>query len=229
MAQEFLVFLKEQYFIPIYFVTWVISVLTYKKYFDTILKYFPVFIAYTFFTEILGYFIKFHEGFQFFSDERYSWDNVIIYNVYSVVSFLFFYYIYWTILKTEKYKKWVKIGAIVGATGYIISMFFQDPFHINLYYADLVASLILLFAIALYFKEKKEETYPYLMTHNLLFWISLGLVIFHIFFPFIFLMLYEAFDFYYKYHLHKLLIILIVVMYCLFSIGFLISKRKALR
>ncbi|KQC31386.1 hypothetical protein AAY42_16965 [Flagellimonas eckloniae] len=229
MVHEFLEFLKEQYFIPFYFVTWVISALNYRKYFDTVLKYFPVFIAYTFFTEVLGYFIKFHDGFQFFSDERYSWDNVIIYNVYSIVSFSFFYYIYLNTLKNQKHKKWLKYGILVSAIGYLVSIFVQDPFHINLYYADLIASIVLLFAIGLYIKEKMGEPSDHPMKFNLLFWISLGLVVFHIFFPFIFLLLYEAIDFYYKYHLHELLIILIMVMYCLFSIGFLMSKRKAFR
>lgn len=229
MTQEFLEFLKEQYFIPFYFITWAISVFNYKKYFDTVLKYFPVFIAYTFFTEILGYFIKFHEGFQFFSDERYSWDNVIIYNVYSIISFFFFFYIYWTTLKKTKHKKWVKLGAMVSATGYVMSMFFQDPFHINLYYADIVASLFLLLGIVFYFKEKKEEKDAYPMKQNLLFWTSLGLFIFHVFFPFIFLASYKTPIFYFKYHLHECLIILIIIMNSLFAIGFIFGKRKAFR
>lgn len=217
------------YVIPFYFITWVISALNYRKYFDTVLKYFPVFIAYTFFTEILGYFIKFHEGFQFFSDEKYAWNNIIIYNIYSVVSFAFFFYIYWKTLKNPIHQKWFKLGIFITSGAYFLSLFFHDPFHGNLYYADLVASLVLLFAIALYFKEKITETNDYPMMFNLLFWISLGLAVFHLFFPFIFIALYEARDFYYQYHLYDFLVILILIMYGMFTIGFLFCKRKAYR
>ncbi|CAN0588863.1 unnamed protein product, partial [Laminaria digitata] len=136
---------------------------------------------------------------------------------------------YWTVLKKVKYKKWIKYGALIGLTGYFISFFFQNPFHINLYYADLVASLILVFFIGLYFKEKKMETNAFSMKHNLLFWTSLGLLIFHIFFPFIFIAAYKAPVFYFEYHLHQLLMILIVIMYGLFIAGFLMGKRKAFR
>lgn len=229
MAQEFVAFLKDSYYIPLYLLTWIIAVITYKKYYDTILKYLPVFIAYTFFTELLGYFIKNYDSFQFFSDERYAWQNVIIYNIYSVASFAFFYYIYWVVLKTSELRNLIKYGALLSMGGYIISLFFQNPFHSSLYYADLVASIVLLFCIYIYFKEKKKEVNAYPMRQNLLFWISLGLAVFHIFFPFIFIALYEVPSFYYGYHLYEILVTLIMIMYILFIIGFVVSKRKAFR
>ncbi|MEM9647056.1 MAG: hypothetical protein AAF969_01150, partial [Bacteroidota bacterium] len=183
----------------------------------------------TFLTELLGYFVKFQEGFQFFSDDQYAWHNVIIYNIYSLVSFSFFFFIYWRTLKTPKYKMIVKMGAAISLAAYIISVFFQNPFHINLYYADLVASMALLVFIVLYFKEKQKESSPYPMKQNLLFWISLGLAVFHLFFPLIFVAAYEAPAFYSQFQLHKLLMFLIVAMYSLFIIGFLFSKRRAFR
>lgn len=229
MVQEFLKLFEEYYTIPLYLFTWIIAVVRYRTYFDTVLKYFPIFIIYTFFTELLGYLIKHSNEFQFFSEEHYSWHNVIIYNIYSIVSFLFFYYIYWTILKSIQYKKWVKYAAVIALLGYVTSSFFQDPFHSNLYYADLVASIFLLIIIGLYFKEKSEEPKTYPMNQNLLFWISVGLFIFHLFFPFIFLAAYEAPGFYAEYSLHKLLMALIVLMYTLFIVGFVAGKRKAFR
>ncbi len=229
MVQEFLKLFEEYYTIPLYLFTWIIAVVRYRTYFDTVLKYFPIFIIYTFFTELLGYFVKHSNEFQFFAEEHYSWHNVIIYNIYSIVSFLFFYYIYWTILKSVQYKKWVTYATATALLGYVISMFLQDPFHSNLYYADLAASIFLLIIIGLYFKEKREEPKTYPMTQNLLFWISVGLFIFHLFFPFIFLAAYEAPGFYAEYRLHKLLMVLIVLMYTLFIVGFLAGKRKAFR
>ncbi|WP_136464836.1 hypothetical protein [Flagellimonas onchidii] len=229
MTQEFLNYLQESYFTPVYLLTWVVAVSTYRGYYDTVLKYFPIFIIYTFFTELLGYLIKHTNEFQFFSDSRYAWHNVIIYNIYSIVSFSFFYYIYWKILVDKKHKKRVEYAVAVSLVGYVVSLFFQNPFHIGLYWADLLASIVLLYFITLYLMEKKKENSYYKMKHNLLFWVSLGLAIFHIFFPFIFIAAYDFPIFYYEYHLHDFLNILIVVMYFLFIVGFLLGKRRAFR
>lgn len=155
--EEFYKFMATQYHIILYVVVWFAAIVHYRNYFDTPLKYFPVYLMYTFLTELLGYFISFHDSFQFFSDERYNWHNVIIFNIYSVITFPFFYYIYWRVLKNEKHRKWVKHGTVISMSVYVISLFFQDPFHMNLYYADLVASMVLLTIIGLYFKEKKER------------------------------------------------------------------------
>lgn len=229
MSPELKNFLTDNYNIVLYLLTWFIAMYRYRSYFDTVLRFFPVFIMYTFMTELLGYFVKNYEEFQFFSDSRYTWHNVIIYNIYSVISFLFFYYIYWKVLKNPVHRKWLKYGSLLSASSYVVSLFFQDPFHVNLYYADLVASLVLLMAIWMYFKEKKGEDNPYPQKRNLLFWISWGLAIFHIFFPFIFIAAYDAPRIYTMYNLHHLLMVLIVVMYALFSIGFLLGQRKAFR
>lgn len=229
MTQELVDFVKEHYTIPLYLVAWIISVVRYKRYYDTVLKYFPVFIIYTFLTELLGYFIKHTDEFQFFSDYRYAWHNIIIFNIYSVVSFLFFYYIYWKILKNEKHKVQVKYASVIAILGYLVSLLFQNPFHIGLYWADLVASLALLYCIRLYFVEKRTEQSYYSMRDNLMFWVSIGLFIFHIFFPFIFIAAYDWPIFYYEYRLHEFLMILIVIMYLFFIAGFLLGKRKAFR
>ncbi|WP_190809480.1 hypothetical protein [Flagellimonas sp. S3867] len=229
MTQEFLNFIKDNYYIPLYLFTWIVAVAGYKRYYDTVLKYFPVFIIYTFLTELLGYFIKHTDEFQFFSDYRYAWHNVIIYNLYSVVTFCFFYYIYFNVLKNKKHKVRIKYAAIIALAGYLVSLLFQNPFHKGLYYADLVASIVLLYAIGLYFIEKRKESSYYLLKHNLLFWVSIGLFIFHIFFPFIFIAAYDLPIFYYEYRLHDLLKILIVIMYLCFISGFLLGKRRAFR
>ncbi|MGX1929658.1 hypothetical protein [Flagellimonas sp. 2504JD4-2] len=229
MTQELLKFVEDHYYIPLYLLAWIIAVARYRRYYDTVLKYFPVFIIYTFLTELLGYFIKHTDEFQFFSDYRYSWHNVIIFNLYSVVTFCFFYYIYLNVLKVVKHKTRLKYGAIVAILGYLVSLLFQNPFHIGLYYADLLASMILLYGIGLYFIEKRKENSYYSMKDNLLFWISLGLFVFHIFFPFIFVAAYDLPIFYYEYHLHDFLKILIVIMYTCFIMGFLLGKRRAFR
>lgn len=230
MVEELYKFITTQYYIPLYFLVWLVAVFRYRSYFDTPVKYFPIYLMYTFLTELLGYFIRYHDAFQFFSDERYKWHNVIIYNIYSVIVFLFFYYIYWKVLKIDKYKNWVRYGAGISMLAYAISLFFQDPLHMNLHYADLIASMILLVSIALYFKEKMDEGSHLLpMKYNLMFWISLGLIAFHSISPFLFLVAYEAPTIWIDYQLRQVLKVLILFMYGTFMLGFIISRRKAFR
>jgi len=227
--EEFSNFISNHYILPFYLLVWIAAMVRYRTYFDTPLKFYPIYLMYTFLTELLGYFIKFYDEFQVVSDNKYDWYNVIVYNIYSVISFSFFYYIYWYAVKQKKYKNWIKIGAAVSLSSYIISLFFQDPFYSNLYYADLVASMILLWSILLYFKEIRLEPYLYPIKHNLMFWTSLGLAIFHIIFPYLQIIGYEAPEIWIEYEFRSILKILILFMYGTFLIGVLIHKRKAFR
>tara|TARA_E500000318_G_C3448701_1_gene167938 strand:- start:64 stop:465 length:402 start_codon:yes stop_codon:yes gene_type:complete len=133
------------------------------------------------------------------------------------------------VLRNAKHKKWIVIGAGISLLSYIISLFFQDPFYSNLYYADLLASMVLLFNIWLYYKEKKIEFSPYPKRYNLMFWTSLGLAVFHIFFPFLIIIGYEAPEIWMEYNLRDILWIFILFMYGTFMIGVLVHKRRAFR
>jgi len=66
MLQEFIEFIKEDYFLIVYGITWFFSVINYKKYFDTVLKYFPILIAYTFLNELFGLQHIYHYIFSLF-------------------------------------------------------------------------------------------------------------------------------------------------------------------
>ncbi|AEM69539.1 hypothetical protein Murru_0485 [Allomuricauda ruestringensis DSM 13258] len=227
--EEFYTFITEQYILPFYLLVWFVAMARYHTYFDTPLKYYPIYLMYTFLTELLGYFIKYFDEFQIINIEKYSWYNVIIFNIYSVISFLFFYYIYWRMVQNKKHKKWIKIGALASISSYVISLFFQNPLYSNLYYADMIASFILLFNIWLYFKEKRSEPTLYPNKHNLMYWMSIGLVIFHLVFPFLFWVGYEAPKIWVDYHFRSILRILILFMYGTFLLGVLVHKRKAFR
>ncbi|UJH66713.1 hypothetical protein [Allomuricauda sp. SCSIO 65647] len=206
-----------------------ISVITYKKYFDTPLKFFPIYIAYVIFTELLGYFIMNYEEFSFFSEQKYSWHNIVIYNIYQIIMLCFFYWVYFTLLRNAKHKKYMAIVVTITALAYLINLFFENPLHSSLYYADFVGSYSLVFCIVLYYKEKMNEGKPSTLKENLMFWVSLGLLIFHIFAPILFFVGYQDFEMWNKYHFRKVIWVLVSLMYTLFSIGLIISKRKAFR
>lgn len=229
MTQDLLRFIKDQFFTIIYFITWLVAVYRYRRYFDTVLKYLPILIIYTFFTELLGYFIKYHSDFQFFSDSRYSQSNVIIYTIYQIVFFLFFYWVYWKTIVNKTSKKIIKYGAFMNLTVYLISGFFQNPLHEILHYAHAIGSIVLIIALFFYFKEKSQEGFPYSQKNNLLFWVSIGLFIFYILFPFILLSDYLNVDISIQFHLRTVLLSAIVLMYSFFIIGLLLGKRQAFR
>ena len=139
MDQEWIDFIKNQYFLVVYFITWVISMISYKKYFNTILKYFPILIAYTFLNELLGYFIK-TDYFSFFSDAKYLNANDLIYNLYTLIFFGFFYFLYWKLVESEKFKTWISIASGVTLLSFIVRSFFQNPILMSLYYVNIIAS-----------------------------------------------------------------------------------------
>ncbi|MEO0505023.1 MAG: hypothetical protein AAF090_02640 [Bacteroidota bacterium] len=227
MAKDILLQILKEYYIPLYLLTWVVAMIRFKRYDDTVLKHLPIFIIYTFFTELLGYFIKFHEDFQFFSAEGTDWHNVIIFNIYQVVTFAYFFWVYYKVCLLQENKRRIKFLAIGTFSSYFISLFFQDPFHIGLYYADLVGSLSLVVIIILYFMEKTKKTVKYPVMNNLMFWVSLGLLVFYCLFPFVQLIGYTKYEIWVEYHFQTVLSILIVTMYILFNIGFIFGKKKA--
>ncbi|WP_437397085.1 hypothetical protein [Flagellimonas lutimaris] len=227
--EGFYTFITEQYILPFYLIVWIVAMSRYHSYFDTPLKYYPIYLMYTLLTEVLGYLIKYFDEFQVVNIEKYSWYNVIIFNIYSVISFLFFYYIYWRMVQNKKHKRWIKIGALASIACYLISLFFQDPFYSNLYYADMIASWILLLNIWFYFKEKMSKASPYPNKHNLMYWMSIGLVIFYSIFPFLFWVGYEIPQIWIDYHFRTILRILILMMYGSFLVGVLVHKRRAFR
>ncbi len=229
MTQELLRFIKNQFFTIIYLITWLVAVYRYRRYFDTVLKYLPILIIYTFFTELLGYFIKYHDDFQFFSDNRYSHFNVIIYTVYQIIFFLFFYRVYWKTLVNKNSKKIIQYGALISMVVYIISAFFQNPFLKPLNFAHSFGSVVLVMGLIFYFKEKSAEKNLFSKKSNLLYWISIGLFLFYVFFPFIVLSDYLKFDVSIQFHLRTVLLTAIVLMYSFFIIGLLLGKRQAFR
>ncbi|MDT0608101.1 hypothetical protein [Croceitalea rosinachiae] len=230
MFPEISDFLLENYFISIYGITLVLSIIRYRRYFDTVLKYFPIIIAYTLFNEILGGMIKYFDEFQVVFIDKYSYYNVILFNLYSLIFFLFFYYVYWNSIQNISHKNIVKIGAVIFLSIYILSLFFQNPMLMHLYYAYTIGAIVLILCVLFYFKKIfSEKEKPYKHHQNLLFWVSLGLLVFYVFDPALMIIGLKNDYIYIKYNLHTLLYILIVAMYTFFIIGFLLGKRRAFR
>jgi hypothetical protein len=152
---------------------------------------------------------------------------VIIYNIYQLIFFLFFYRVYHRALKKESHKKWVKYGSYLCILAYIVNSIIANPLHNRLSYAHIVGSFILIFILVLYFLEKKSEESFYPQKHNLLFWVSMGLLTFYLIFPLVLIFGNISIDV--QFYLRRTLLSLIGIMYGCFIIGLLAGKRKAFR
>ena len=221
--------MTEHFYVPLYLITWIVAVIKYRSYFDTPLKYFPMLIIYTFFTELLGVIIKYNNNFQFFSDGRYSWHNVIIYNVYQIVFFLFFFEVFRKVIKRQVLKKQIRYLSIFCLMAYIINAMVYNPLHNQTTYGHIIGSIIMLYILVIYFREKYMEEIPYPLKDNLLFWISMGLAVFYSIFPVISIIYLLKLDIGAQIYFRPLLLTAIVLMYCLIIIGLLAGKRKAFR
>jgi len=226
---EFIDFLKENYFISIYCIAWIVAVKTYRKYFDTALKYFPMLIAYTFFNELLGYCIRYLDDFAFYESVIFA--NDIIYNIYDIIFYGYFYLLYWRLIDSKKYKNIIVSLSISVLVIYMVSAFFQDPRMISLFYGTIYGSFVLVTIIILYFDHHMKTSYWTWKRekYNLVVWVSLGLLFFYSILPFLFLIGYLNNAVWEAYHLRELIRILIIVTYTIFCKGLLTSGRMYFR
>jgi len=220
-------FLKLNYFIIVYGITWIISMKMYGKYFDTALKYFPMLIAYAFFNELLGYFIRYSDKFAFFENTTDA--NQLIYNIYIVIFFSYVYGVYWVVIKRVRFKKYVLAIAGIVLLGYCWNSYYVDPLVTDLIYANGVGSIGLILCIILYFSQLDPKFNWKWDKYNLMFWFSAGLFVFYLFFPILFLIGYTRFDIWEQFHLKTVLRFLIVLMYTLFATGFIMCRRRIFR
>lgn len=223
----FLEFINQSYFVIFNALALIISLYSYSKYFDTVLKYLPIIIAYTLMNELLGYFLLYYPSFRVFLDFEDSQTNHIIYNIYDLIFFPFFYFVYWSLISSIRYKKLIAIGAVLVVLSYIINSYFQNPMNYGLYYAYAIASAMLIICIFLYLLDKHNQNKNILQPYNLVFWVSLGLIILHIFSPILLIIGYYDPSTWHDFNLRIFHHLLIILMNILFIIGFIIARKRA--
>lgn len=227
MGQVILDFIKTNYFVVVYGITWFISVFTYRKYFDTLLKYFPIIIAYTFFSELLGSLVGQNENIQLVFGYEQKNLQYIVYNIYYPCFFLFFFYIYWKSSSDKKQKNIIKYGSFLFIIVNFLNLIAENPLTSSSKYAYIFGTIHLIYCTLSYFSRVFKENRFSIIKYSLFFWVSLGLLIFHT----TYLPLKILREFYYELYipLRQFHLVMIVVMYVLFSTGFIISKRRAFR
>ena len=87
----------------LYFLALILSITNYHLYYNTILKYLPILIVYTFLTETLGIIIREVDEIQIIYKQEYYNYNTAIFNILKIIFFLCFlsYYQEFTLQKSN--------------------------------------------------------------------------------------------------------------------------------
>ena len=221
------VFLENSY-LPLYAITFLISLWRYPKYYDTSLKFLPAILLYTFLNELLGEIVIDSKNYNLSFQSMYSDYNIVIYNIYNVVFFLYFYYIFRCYIKKKEYRKSIAIGSGIFLVISLVNPFLQDFVIDPQLYTYVVGAVILIGCIILYFIEILGSSKILYIKEDLLFWISIGLLLFYVGYIPIKLTRYffaiEDVDVYMN--LRRVHLILILMMHGCFITGFLWMKRR---
>lgn len=169
--------LQDNLFMIFYVTSLLFSLFNYKKYYHTPLKYFPILLFYIFLTEYLGFLIKIDPTKNPFYSELYANYNYVIYFIYHQFFFIYFYFLFWKCCVLKKNKKIIFYGII----GFIIitttNAFYRNIATNRQLFADTYSSILLIISIVLYFSEKFRKIE---LRKSILFWISIGLVVYQI-------------------------------------------------
>jgi len=159
----------------------IVGTIYFYKYKHTHLKYFLFLLWYITLTEFLGwYIIKYDIIKLLFIDEngvKYNW---WLYNLLRFITFNTLFYIYFKSLNDKSFKKWIKIFAFIYNIFYIINWALIQSFFYEMSVMPKVLGSLLLVTIAIFYfiellKSDKIITYH----KKLLFWISIGLILFY--------------------------------------------------
>ena len=136
---------------------------------DKILKYFVFFICYVAINELVGLYIKLNEGI-----------NAIIHNIYSLINFSFFFIIYMISLSNRFFRKLIISFFIFYIIIFIINGFFENYLNEYQRLPYIIGALFLIVTIFLYYIELLNSEKVLNAKKDLLFWISVGLLIYYV-------------------------------------------------
>jgi len=157
----------------------VVGSIYFYKYRHTVLKYFLILLWYITITEFCGYYFRKYKFLVHISNDGVVY-NLWLYNLLEIVTFGILYYIFFKSLKTTIYKLWTKILAIGFVLLTIVNWGFLQNFILEWSeFPNIYGSLTLIIIILFYFIELLRSDKIILFHRNLLFWISVGLLLFY--------------------------------------------------
>ncbi|WP_132065776.1 hypothetical protein [Aquimarina spinulae] len=150
--------------------TAIVATIYYYKYKNThVLKYFIFLLWYVAINEIIGLYIR-----------SENWDNVLLINIYNVINFTYILILYRSYLNEKKSKKIALILCITYLIIFIINGFYENYFIKFQSIPYIIAAFAVIITISLYFREILNSEKVLNAKRNLLFWISVGLLIYFV-------------------------------------------------
>ncbi len=194
------------------FITFFVGAITYNKYKNTFLKYFLYFLFYEFLTEMTSYYIGFILRKSTFS----------LLNIYILISSIFFLMLFRFYIK--KYKVYINIMIIVYIIFYICNvLFLQKTLHTFQSYSIILESIFVVISSIILFFELLNSDDILKMNKLLLFWISIGLLLFYVgILPIIIMSSFLKYSGLFDY----IILLLNIIMYGCFITGFVVSKKE---
>ncbi len=152
-------------------ITAIIGSIYFYKYKETYLKYFLLFLWYIVINELTGRYLANILG-------RY---NLIIFNIYLLINFPFLFSIYRHFLKNEFYKNIIFYFIYIYIIIFIFNgIFIEDYIEDLVTYPFIIGSSFLIVSVIFYFIEILNSERILNITRDLLFWISVGVLLFNI-------------------------------------------------
>ncbi|MDT0556547.1 hypothetical protein [Patiriisocius hiemis] len=193
------------------FIAAILATIFFRKYSNSNERYFILFLWITFLVDAIGLYSR-------LEDISISW----LYESYTFISFMFYFYWYYTILRFREFKRLAIIFAslftIITILTYTINSLSGKG------YAFVTGSVCLLLLTFFHFYQLLKSDEVLVVKHKLSFWISTALLLFYIgIIPLMLLSKYLGFK---AMSYNLVLIILNIILYGCYSIGFIWTKKK---
>ena len=196
--------------------TLVIAILNYHKFKNSIYKHFVFYLVFVVIIELIG----------FLFGVVLNKANHFIYNFYLFISFIFYFYFYKNIFKNKRQIKMMNVFIVLYIIVYLIEfIFIKGDFFLRLFnYSFVIGAILLVITLILFLIEIiNDEKAIFKISKALIFWISIGLLLFHIgTIPILIASEYLNYN-----NLHKhILLGLNVILYGSIFIGFILADKK---
>ena len=195
----------------------------YKKFVKTPLKYLLIILWLIVFTEQFGSMMGEKKIWLYMGKYNY-W----LYNIMFPIWKLLYLFIFYKTLENLKFKSWVKKFMIIMCIAVVINWVFLEKFLTDLEsYSRIIGALFIVIAAVFYLIELLRSDKIVIFHKKLIFWISIGLLIFYSgTIPFIIVQNYYS-DFDYVHNTYLIIYILGTIMYLTFTFGFIWSKKES--
>ncbi len=136
-----------------------------------LLKWFSIFLIYIFINDIIGYNTR-----HLFPNSN----NLILYNISTTLTFLFLFFIYYQYTKEKTSKRFILYFMALYIITLFISGFYENYLNQLQSIPFLLGAFLLMTSIIFYYAELLKSEQVQEITKDLLFWISVGLLIYYI-------------------------------------------------